>query len=134
MEFGTVCKSRYEAALDRAVATTLFFGAFRPSEVLAWSVNDAGRALRYEDYCPKAGTITLWLRHSKTDQRGRGHWITLKLSPSESLYPVMMLLRYRAGGLLGPGLFFHHADGSPLESQFRAMFNRALEAIGRDPG
>lgn len=122
-------------SLFRAVVTTIFFGAFCPSEVLAQSANDTNRAFQYEDYLPEADAITFHLRFSKMYHRVQGHCIAPRLSPLEILCPVRMLLKYRVRGPSGPGPFFHHLDGSPLTlSQFRAVFKRALENTGRYSG
>lgn len=132
-QFSMLCFDDYEATLFRAAAVTLFFGAFRPGEVLAQSTVQFDRALAHEDCRHMGEHVLLWLRVSKTDPLGRGTMVRLRSSPDRSLCPVASLQLYLFLAPSGPGPLFRHQDGTPLTlSQFRTVFHRAVGCMGLD--
>ncbi|XP_066478826.1 integrase/recombinase xerD homolog [Tiliqua scincoides] len=133
--FSTLCSSPCEVQLFRAALLTAFFGAFRPSEFLAKNKTDqSARALRRADLTWMPGGVLINLRWSKTDQRGIGCSVTLKEVVGMPLCPVAALREYTAFSGEHSGALFQHEDGSPLTLfQFRAIFSRALGALGLQP-
>lgn len=133
--FATLCSSSEETNLFRAALLTGFFGAYRPSELLASGKQDrSGRALQKHDLTWSDGEVALTLRQSKTDQRGFSHTTRLRESQDCPLCPVRALKEYLGASCNEQGYLFQHADGSPLTLfQFRALFRRGLRMIGADP-
>ncbi|XP_066489002.1 integrase/recombinase xerD homolog [Tiliqua scincoides] len=134
-DFDSLCTSRYEALLFKACCQVLFFGAFRPSEVLSISKFKPGdRALRWGDCVLGANHVSLFLRHSKTDQRGKGQWVHLKRSATVEICPVQAIVAYRRVAPQGAGPLFRHENASPLTIyQFRAVFHAALRGRSLAP-
>ncbi|XP_070586874.1 uncharacterized protein [Erythrolamprus reginae] len=130
-----LCHTQYEAALYRTVAVTLFFGAFRISEVLAASKSDhSGRALTARDIRFRRGAVFLRLRFSKTDQRGRGVTVQLSRTNQKKVCPVGAISAYWGARGSYPGPLFCHASGDPLTRyQFWAVTTKALARMGLDP-
>lgn len=135
MEFCAMCSSAFESLLFRTVTLLMFYGAFRPSEVLVRSkLVSTDRVLQWGDCDLEHGILSLHLRVSKTDQTGRGQWILLKRAPMWYLCPVSVMEQYF---LLAPpeaGWLFRHLDRSPLTIyEFGAIFKRALTHLGLRP-
>lgn len=132
--FLQLCSSPYEAWAFRAVSIVLFFGAFRPSEVLSASARDfSGRALQLKDISFIGGALIITLRYSKTDQRGAGCRVRLGQAKNGSLCPMRTMRTYLYFCPTVQGSLFCHQDGTPITMfQFRALFYRALELLGLD--
>lgn len=135
-EFGLLCTSHYETVLFKACCLVLFFGAFRPSEVLSVSkFNPGDRALRWGDCQVGPNRVSLFLRHSKTDQRGRGQWVHLKKAAIGEICPVRAVAAYWRQAPQGAGPLFRHENALPMTVyQFRAVFHAALQRLGVAPG
>ncbi|XP_070601697.1 uncharacterized protein [Erythrolamprus reginae] len=133
--WGRLCRSAYEASLYHAAAVTLFFGAFRVSEVLAASRADSsGQAFTTRDIKLGRSSVSLRLRRSKTDQRGRGVTVQLSRAANRRVCPVAALVAYWAHRGVEPGFLFCHASGEPLTRyQFWAVTSKALARLGLDP-
>lgn len=75
----TICKSTFESTMFLAIFSAAFFGYFRMGELVHNSVHDSGHAIQYGDvtYLAHYNTVHIFLRHSKTDQEGKGSSISL---------------------------------------------------------
>ncbi|XP_077207291.1 integrase/recombinase xerD homolog [Paroedura picta] len=127
-----VCLSRFETVLAAAAFTVAFFGAFRCSELLAparWSASSHAVAINDVEVYREHLVITL--RHSKTDQRGRGSRITLHRSHHREICPVRNMQAYLSVRPLGQGGLFVHQDGTSFSRyQFGAVLKRCLRGMG----
>ncbi|XP_066484678.1 uncharacterized protein [Tiliqua scincoides] len=130
--FEVLCSTPYESLLFRTISIIMFFGAFRPSEVLYASAGDeSGRALQLQDVLIKADGVIITLRRSKTDQRGVGFKVRLGLAQNLALCPVRTLRSYLAARPAVRGALFCHVDASPVTFfQFRVLFRRAVADLG----
>ena len=130
----TICKSMYESALFSAIFTTAFYGYFRMGELVQNSCHDPGHAIQIEDvtYNTHTNAIHIFLKHSKTDQVGKG--ATVIISPTrQSLCPVITIRAYMQMRHRSPGTFFCHLSGKPATRyQVSAIFNMVIEKIGLD--
>lgn len=110
----------------------MFFWALRPGEVLASSARDeSGRALGVDDVGTCTNQVIIYLRGSKTDQRGQGQRITLNCCPDVQICPVNMLGQFLHLRPLVGDLLFIREDRSPLGIyQFRTVVLRALGGMG----
>ncbi|XP_054854861.1 integrase/recombinase xerD homolog [Eublepharis macularius] len=130
-----LCWSPGEARLFRAAFMVAFYGAFRVSEIVAGSRSDtSGRALAASDLTCSPRLVTITLRRSKTDQRGRGSTVTLRAARRRVLCPVRAVRAFLDCRPLGPGPLFIHEDGSPLSRyQFSSVLRACLLAAGLPP-
>lgn len=130
----TICKSTYEATLFSAIFSTAFFGYFRMGELVHNSLQDPGHAIQYGDvtYLAHNNTVHIFLRHSKTDQEGKGSSISLTptLLP---ICPVRIVQSFMQARPTNPGAFFCHLSGRPVTRyQVASVFNLALKKLGLD--
>lgn len=125
-----ICSSEFKAALFRAVVLTLFWGAFRPGEVLAVSKAHPGdRIMKWED-CQLGGQVSLLLRKSKADQRGYGRWVHLRASMDRELCPCGLSGTTGVEHPLPGGWPFRHLDDTPLARyQFGCVFFKAIACL-----
>lgn len=68
-KLGQVCLSVYEKIWFKAAFSLAFFGAFRVGELVSPSKRVVGD-FRFQDVGVAEDRVVLWLRKSKTDQRG----------------------------------------------------------------
>lgn len=77
--------------------------------------------------------VVLWLRQSKTDQRGKGVSVKLYKLPGSEVCPVRVVRDFMEVRPVGSGPFLVHGDGSCLSRfQFVAVFMKCLSAAGFD--
>ena len=89
-----VCSLPYEVNLFSAVFTTAFFGYFRMGELVQNSCRELGHAIQVQDVrITSANSVQILLKHSKTDQMGKGVIINL-FSTSRDICPVKSLKSY----------------------------------------
>ncbi|XP_053117560.1 uncharacterized protein LOC128329827 [Hemicordylus capensis] len=126
------CSGPWEVSLFRAAVLVAFFGAFRPSELLPRSGSSPrDRCLQYSDLTFGEGEARLFLRRSKTDQRGRGQTVRLVAAREVSVCPVAALRHYVGLAPFAGSCLFSHSDQTPLtQYQFLAVLRRALRAAG----
>lgn len=116
-----VCFSVFEAILFKAFFSVSFFGAFRVSELFFIQVND----IILSD-----SLLRIFIRKSKTDQLGKGIWITLYACSSSPVCPVWLMKAYCSVRPFMYDKFFIHESGSPLTRyQFNWVFKRCLERL-----
>ncbi|XP_069809649.1 uncharacterized protein [Dendropsophus ebraccatus] len=127
----TLCTDGYEWVLFRAAFSLAFFGAFRIGELVSRSCV-SGDGLQVRDVEVGEGSVSCWLRKSKTDQAGRGKHIRLYAIGDCAACPVKCVSEYlkvRSGGREGPLLL--HRDGRALSRfQFVAVFRKGLVCLG----
>jgi hypothetical protein len=103
-----VCSSRFEEILFYAIFVTafiVFLFFFRVNEFVANSHSDMGRASSSLDVCISCKGVEVLLKHSKTDQIGKG---TLILLPrvKAGICPVKAISDYMRIRPKSKGLFF----------------------------
>ncbi|XP_054843732.1 integrase/recombinase xerD homolog [Eublepharis macularius] len=129
------CWSSFEAQLFHTAFTIAFFGALRVGELVAGSQDDpSGRAIRLSDVSWSPRRVSINIRRSKTDQRGRGVTLVLRAAQPGAVCPVRAVGDYIdiRPPLRGP--FLIHRDLSPLTRyQFAALLRSCLEAAGLPP-
>lgn len=114
---------------DRAILLIAFAAALRRSELVDLYVNDVER---------HAGGIVLQLRHSKTDQEGRGAAIPvpngLRLKPVEALYAWLEAAGITEGPLFRP-IDRHGRVGTAAltDHSVARVIKAAAKAAGFDP-
>ena len=110
-----------------AIFVTAFFGFFRVNELVANSHSDIGHASSSEDVYISGKGVEVLLKHSKTDQKGKG---TLILLPrvKAGICPVKAISEYMSIRTKCKGLFFVHANGVHVTRyQFNAVLKMGLE-------
>uniref|UniRef100_A0A8W8NS92 Tyr recombinase domain-containing protein n=1 Tax=Magallana gigas TaxID=29159 RepID=A0A8W8NS92_MAGGI len=103
-------------------------------ELVHNSLQDPGHAIQYGDvtYLAHNNTVHIFLRHSKTDQEGKGSSISLTptLLP---ICPVRIVQSFMQARPTNPGAFFCHLSGRPVTRyQVASVFNLALKKLGLD--
>lgn len=87
--------------------------------------------LRFQDVAVLGTGICLFIRHSKTDQLGRGCRVQLYPCRDPIICPSVVITKYLA---IRPGMsgnFLIHPEGLPLTKyQFSSMFKKCLWVIG----
>uniref|UniRef100_A0A8W8P187 Tyr recombinase domain-containing protein n=1 Tax=Magallana gigas TaxID=29159 RepID=A0A8W8P187_MAGGI len=123
-----------EATLFTAIFVTAFYGYFRIGELVQNSITDIGHAVQLEDitFGTDNKSVTINLKHSKTDQERSGAVVNIK-SVDKHLCPVFSLrkfLRLRPKAL---GSLFCHVDGALVTRyQTASVFNQSLVRLGLD--
>ena len=129
-----ICKSPYESKLFSAMFTTAFFGYFRMGELVQNTVLDPGHAIQveYVTYHEHSDTVQIFLKHSKTDQEGKGTIITLS-STQRPPCPVHTMRSFICLRPKIPGAFFCPESRKPVTRyQVTSVFNMALDKLGLD--
>ncbi|XP_077148900.1 uncharacterized protein LOC143809782 isoform X1 [Ranitomeya variabilis] len=125
---GSVCDSRYEAALISAAFGIAFFGAMRVSEIVPTALKKPG-GLKREDILICEDGLRVRICKSKTDQDGRGTWFPI-FAINNAICPLKLIRRYAQFRKDG-SQFFIHENGLPLLSgQFLAVMRRILLLLG----
>ncbi len=116
---------------DAALLLLGFAGALRRSELVGLDVEDFER--RDEGHL-------VTIRHSKTDQAGRGQRIAIPAQPGSPYCPVAALQRWTLAGGVRTGALFRRFWRGDVPSPHRlsaqsvaAVVKRGALAIGRDP-
>ena len=131
----SICTNQFEAQLFRAAFLFAFFGFLRVGEFTAKSKHVVS-PLRHSDVslqvAPTGRVVVLNVRFSKTDQYGRGCFITIpECSQGDfALCPVRAAAQFLS--VLRPhcSSFFSHFNGDPVtRSQFTAVLQRSLDFV-----
>ncbi|XP_054855857.1 integrase/recombinase xerD homolog [Eublepharis macularius] len=130
-----LCWSSFEVQLFRTAFSLAFFGALRVSELVAGSRADTnGRALSFTDVAWSPRQVLITIRHSKTDQRGKGAAICLRASRQGPVCPVRAVGAYLRVRPSRQGPFLIHGDLSPLTRyQFASLLRACLGSAGFPP-
>lgn len=117
---GRVCSLHYQQVLFRAAFVLAFFGAFRVSELVSPSRRVVG-GLLFQDIQSSDKLVTILVRHSKTDQQGKGVRVELFMGNCLQLCPVTALQQFLGVCPLGDGALFVHQNWACLSRfQFTA--------------
>ena len=126
-----ICTNTYETSLFSAAFALAYFALLRVGEVTytlsnhCISKNDI--LLNYKDY-----TIEVKVRHSKTDQLGKGEKVLIPkvLEPVNPFQMIEEFLKKRPGF---SGALFCHFGGDPLSRyQFTSVLKKALHYLGME--
>lgn len=127
----TVCADPYEVLLFRCSFALAFFGALRVSEFTAPNARSVA-PLAFADIVLFSDSVRLRISRSKTDQYGRGTWLSIS-SIQHDCCPVRLLRSFVAVRPHSDS-FLSHRDGSPVTRyQFGAVFKKCLLAVGLPP-
>jgi site-specific recombinase XerD len=128
-EMVRLCPDTLAGKRDRAVLLLGFAGAFRRSELVALTVADV---------VEESAGLRVTIRHSKTDQEGRGQ--TVAIARGEVHCPVAALLEYLKASGITEGPIFRSATrwgslrASPLNTAAVAtIVKHYAELAGFDP-
>lgn len=116
---------------DKALILIGFAGAFRRSEIVGLNVDD----ISYRDE-----GIVILLRHSKTDQQGKGRWVGIPYGKRKDTCPVVALQDWLEVSEICEGAIFRGLDRYDnfvsRRLSIRSVGNiikRAVKAAGLDP-
>ncbi|MCY0900222.1 MAG: site-specific integrase, partial [Firmicutes bacterium] len=116
---------------DRALLLLGFAGAFRRSELVG---------LRREDVQFTGDGLTIWVRHSKTDQEGRGRKVGIPYGSHRPTCPVRSVQAWLAASGITEGPLFRSVNrhgqlqSAALSDKAVALIvKRWAEAAGLDP-
>ena len=124
----SICVNLFEARLFIAAFCLAFSAFLRVSEVTAVNKKNHLHALRISDVKidQKGEILSLFVRHSKSDQLGLGSHLTICRS-TNNICPVRRMSLYLEQRPLVDGPLFCHLDGSPLTRyQFSAVLKKCL--------
>lgn len=123
-----ICSSLFEARLFQSAFVWTFFGALRIGELVAPNRSSVA-SLRLSDVFLSDVCLKLFIQRSKTDQLGKGVWISL-FPVSSPLCPLKVVRDYLAVRPSCLGSFLLHLDGSVLmRFQFSAILKKSLVAL-----
>ncbi|XP_075701357.1 integrase/recombinase xerD homolog [Rhinoderma darwinii] len=126
---GAICRDRHEVLLFKAAFTLAFAGAFRLGELVSTSKKGKD-GLQLEDTKWDDATVKCLIRKSKTDQNGKGAWVTM-LRKGGPICPVGAVKDYLVSRGAEVGAFLKHRDGSALSRfQFCQILKRTASAAG----
>lgn len=128
------CSNIYETKLFKAAFTLAFWGLFRVGEITVAKRQSLNHIISVNDVYVdiKSGKLVVFVRHSKTDQMGKGVTIELRkngtlICPFHSIHDYLLARPEKSGPL------FCHFSGAPLTRyQFSAMLNKTLDYAGID--
>lgn len=86
----SVASTGFEATLLSLAFSCAFFGAFRVGELVAASRRSRDTGLLFMDVAVRGDAVLCRLPRSKTDQAGRGRWVTLRTQQESAVCPVHM--------------------------------------------
>ncbi|XP_075037457.1 uncharacterized protein LOC142098515 [Mixophyes fleayi] len=129
----TIARDSYEVALFRAAFVMLYFGALRVSELVASSRTFPLSGMLGQHVIISSSSVCCKVRKSKSDQLGRGRWVTLVPRVGCSVCPIVLISQFASLRPSGALPWLVHVDGSPLTRyQFSVVFKRTLTAVGVD--
>lgn len=130
-----VADSGFEATLFGLAFSCAFFGAFRVGELVAASGRSEDTGLLFSDVEVKVGSVLCRVARSKTDQLGRGRWVSLLAQPGDPVCPVELAAAYSPIRPQGGVQWLLHRNGLPLTRfQFGAVLRRCLVQLGLAAG
>ena len=88
-----ICYTKYETILFTAIFVLAFFGFMRIGELVQDSEANVGHALQYDDVKIVNDSIEIRIKHSKTDQTGKGVIICVTAS-GKGVCPVKCIIEY----------------------------------------
>ncbi|XP_069057794.1 integrase/recombinase xerD homolog [Pleurodeles waltl] len=125
---GSLCYDERAAILFGTLMSWMFFGAFQVSELLGRS--GATGILWREVRVVRKG-LALWVRQSKTDQKGAGATVVLRRYPCKDICPVRLGVILRSGSEFSAGPVFCHAGGRKVTAaQLLAVLRKGIAGMG----
>lgn len=125
-----VCYSAYEALLFITAFVLGFFGAFRISEQVPCSKFGC-MGICHNQVVLEQSAVHIWLQRSKTDQYGKGAWVTLQVQLDERVCPVSVVRQFLGVRLRAGEHFLIHVNLVPLSKyQFNFILRKCLELLG----
>lgn len=125
-----VADSGFEVALFGLAFACAFFGAFRVGELVAACGRSVDTGLLFKDVVMREDAVLCRLARSKTDQLGRGRWVTLSAQPGDTVCPVVLAVTYSSIRPRGVQWLLHR-NGLPLTRfQFGAVLKRCVDRLG----
>lgn len=125
----SVCSSPFETSLFSAAFVLAFFAALRISEFVAPSKQSVAN-LKLADVIITEFSLRIFISKSKTDQLGKGAWITLFPLPGSQVCPIKVISYYLSIRPKQLGSFFLHQDGTVLTRfQFNSVLKLCLHAL-----
>lgn len=85
-----VCISEYEAMLFYAAFVLIFFAAPHISEMLPNNKQSLA-SLRFNEVSILDNKVLIFIRRSKTDHAGKGHWLSLYACSDLVICPLLLL-------------------------------------------
>lgn len=86
-----------------------------------------GSGILFQDVYIASGSLSIFLRQSKTDRLGKGCWITLQSAAGNVFCIVELVCQYLLLHPAGSSYLLVHADGKPLTVyQFKAVLKKCL--------
>lgn len=130
-----ICSSTYETTVFRTAFLLAFFGFLRVGEFTALSNNaHAHNILSIGDIHLTHDSLSVTIRFSKTDQRGRSTTLHFSKGPETILCPVTAMRCYLDVRPCKAGPLFIHFAGNPLTRyQFGQILTRSVSAMGLSP-
>lgn len=126
-----VAVSGFEATLFSLAFSSAFFGAFRVGELVAANKRSPDTGLLFAQVELRSGAVLCRLPRSKTDQTGRGRWVTLSEQVEVEVCPVRLAAAFSSVRPSTGVQWLVHEDGSPLTRfQFWAVLKLSLERLG----
>lgn len=127
-----VCVSDYEKKLFSSAFSLAFCALLRVSELAVYNSKATDGVIALDDVIANKNMVSLHIRMSKTDQRGRGARIPIPITKSNT-FLYFNLRQYLMVRPNVPGPLFCHFNGSPLTVfQFRSVLKKALRFCGLD--
>ena len=132
-----ICSSSYESYLFRSAFSLAFFGFMRVGEFTVTSIKgDWAHILLPSDvsFSEDQSMLSLSIRSSKTDQRGKGVVLQLERQQNVAICPVKALIEFLGVRPSCQGPLFVHFGGDPLTRfQFSQMLKKGIQVIGLPP-
>lgn len=118
-----VADSGFEVTLFGMAFASSFFGAFWVGELVATSGGLVDTGLLFTDVVVGDDAVLCRISRSKTDQLGRGRWVTLSAQPGDPTCPLALPSSY---SLTGAQWLPHLNELSLTHFQFSAVLKRCL--------
>ena len=129
----TICTSEYETFLFGSAFLLAFFCFLRVGELAVKSKSDHTKVLNISDITMSQNEMQVTIRHSKTDQYGKGCTLVISKSVRNTSLFQYMLAYLKQRQTVSSKLLFTHWNGSPLTAyQFSSVLNKALTFLQID--
>ncbi|XP_063781423.1 uncharacterized protein LOC134930666 [Pseudophryne corroboree] len=126
-----IAADEYETGLFRLAFSLAFLGAFRVGELVASSKSSKDSGLMAGNVAVEKDRVLCKIHKSKTDQLGRGRWVTIGRQEEQSTCAVTLASDFERRRPQGPWpQWLVHDSGSPLTRfQFQSVFKKGLRAL-----
>ena len=127
-----ICRDTYETLLFTSAYLVAFYGMLRVGELALTSGDQPDRPLQISDlsFLPEDMGLSLSLRKSKCNQRGKPQIIKIFPAKDHTLCPIIATKRFLTVRARSTYLFCH-MNGLPITRyQFCAVLNKCLSSLG----